>query len=497
MGTQSEVQIVWFKRDLRVRDHEPLSRAAERGPVLPLYVAEPDIIGAPDFSPRHWALIEGSLRELRRKLAERGQPLIVRHGKMPAVLDDFREQYANIRLWAHEETGNHWTARRDERVRDWASDHGVPFTEVPSMGVTRGLETRDGWVDKWEAMVGNDPIPAPEALRPISETGSTPDPGKIPSCSDLKLGPCAVALQKPGEEAARETLDSFLNERARSYHTDMSSPLTAEESCSRMSVHLAYGTISLRSLVNAKRERREELESKGEAKGWRQPLSAFESRLHWHSHFIQKLEDAPRIEHESFIPEFDELREGEFDEELCEAWKTGHTGFPMVDACMRYLRRTGWLNFRMRAMLTSFAVHHCWLDWRKFKHFYARQMADYEPGIHYPQLQMQSGTTGINSIRIYNPMKQAKDHDPDGTFIRRWVPELSGIEETEYVHEPWRMSTGEQKHHGCMLGEDYPERILDPDPAYRRANSRILELKNKSEIKDKAEDIYERHGSRK
>jgi deoxyribodipyrimidine photo-lyase len=362
------------------------------------------------------------------------------------------------------------------------------------MGVVRGLDDRDGWADQWEAQM-SEPLTAP----PATLVPTSIDPGPIPTHADLSLAPCTAALQQAGETAAHDVLQSFLYWRGRSYQRDISSPLTAETSCSRISVHLAYGTISMRQVVHALRTRRDELNGidHKDAGRWRQSLSAFNSRLHWHSHFMQKLEDAPRIEHESFIPDFDGLREGEFDEALYAAWREGRTGFPMVDACMRCLRKTGWLNFRMRAMLCSFAAYDCWLDWRRFAPFYARLMADYEPGIHYPQVQMQSGTTGINAVRIYNPIKQGKDHDPDGTFIRRWVPELRGITHTASVHEPWTMPPIEQHAAGCVVGQHYPERIVNHNAAYHHATNRIWTLRDQPEIEAKKEKVLEEHGSRR
>jgi deoxyribodipyrimidine photo-lyase len=488
------VHIVWFKRDLRVRDHRPLTEAARRGPVLPLYVAEPSVIEAPDFSSRHWTLIRQSLVELRGRLADLGQPLVVRIGEMPDVLDTLRSRFDVLQLWAHEETGNGRTFERDKRVRRWCRRHDVPFTECPHMGVTRPLKDRDGWADRWEAQMTVPLTDPPSTLEPVAT-----EPGPIPIHADLDLPPCTAAIQQAGETAAHDVLQSFLYQRGRRYQQDISSPLTAEASCSRISVHLAYGTISMRQVVQALRTRREELAgiNHEDAGQWRQALSAFDSRLHWHSHFMQKLEDAPRIEHESFIPDFDALRADAFDETLYAAWKAGRTGFPMVDACMRCLQTTGWLNFRMRAMLCSFAAYDCWLDWRRFAPFYARLMADYEPGIHYPQVQMQSGTTGINAVRIYNPVKQGKDHDPDGTFIRRWVPELRGVDNAASVHEPWTMPPIEQHATGCVVGEDYPERIVDHNKAYHRANDRIWDLRKQPAIEAKKERILEQHGSRR
>jgi deoxyribodipyrimidine photo-lyase len=266
-----------------------------------------------------------------------------------------------------------------------------------------------------------------------------------------------------------------------------------------MSVHLAYGTISLRRVVYELRRRQDELQGRSDAaaRDWRKALDSFDSRLHWHSHFTQKLEDAPRIEHESYIPAFDTLRADDWDAELYDAWLHGHTGFPMVDACMRCLRATGWLNFRMRAMLCSFAAYDCWLDWRRFAPTYGGLMADYVPGIHYPQVQMQSGTTGINQIRVYNPIKQGKEHDPDGTFIRRWVPALARIETDAYVHEPWKMSPIEQRALDFSVGDDYPERIVDHNEAYHHAQDTIRSFRERPAIQKQADAILRKHGSRR
>ena len=490
----ARVQVVWYKCDLRVDDHRPLARAAERGPILPLYVAEPSVAAGDDYRPRHWTLIREALVELRARLEKRGQPLVVRCGEMPDTLETLRRTVGPLRLWAHEETGNGRTYARDRRVRAWAQEQGVPVTELPSRGVVRGPHDRDDWADRWETAMQRPLVHPPDALTPVDGV----DPGPMPSHADLGLGPCTAALQRIGEAEAHRTLDAFLRERGRTYRRAMSSPLTGATACSRMSVHLAFGTISLRRVVYELRGRQAELAGRTDpaADDWRQALDSFDSRLHWHSHFTQKLEDAPRLEHESYVPAFDALRDDDWDPALYEAWLHGRTGFPMVDACMRCLRTTGWLNFRMRAMLCSFAAYDCWLDWRRFAPVYGGLMADYVPGIHYPQTQMQSGTTGINQIRVYNPVKQGKEHDPDGTFIRRWVPELAPLETDAYVHEPWRMPPLEQRAVGCVVGEDYPERVVDHLEAYHHAQDTIRSFRERPEIQRQAEQVLETHGSR-
>ena len=147
---------------------------------------------------------------------------------------------------------------------------------------------------------------------------------------------------------------------------------------------------------------------------------------------------------------------------------------------MRSLVAHGWINFRMRAMLVFFASYDLWLDWRAFKNWLACQFIDYEPGIHHSQVQMQSGMTGINTLRIYNPVKQGQDHDPEGDFIRQWVPELASVE-TEFIHEPWKMPEQKQVECGCRLRVDYPLPVVDHKEAVRHARSCFSTLRKRDD----------------
>ena len=253
----------------------------------------------------------------------------------------------------------------------------------------------------------------------------------------------------------------------------------------------------MRQVVRATRARQDELRGAPPALrgGWLRSLRAFDSRLHWHCHFIQKLESEPEIEHECFVRALNGVRSRGGNEACLQAWCDGQTGYPFVDACMRYLRATGWINFRMRAMLVSFAAYDLFLDWRLFAHFLARQFLDYEPGIHYPQIQMQSGTTGINTIRIYHPVKQGFDHDPSGDFVRTWVPELAAIP-GGVVHTPWKLSPLEQREFGYVPGHGYPERMVDHKVAIRSAKDILTAFRRKAETRDAAQGVLRRHGSR-
>jgi len=254
----------------------------------------------------------------------------------------------------------------------------------------------------------------------------------------------------------------------------------------------------MRQVVHATNARRVELraESGPEARRWFGSLKAFEARLHWHCHFMQKLESEPRLEFENLHRACDGLREDSFNEDHFAAWCAGRTGFPMVDACMRSLLATGWLNFRMRAMLVSFAAYDLWLHWRRPAVFLARHFLDFEPGIHFSQFQMQSGTTGINTLRMYSPTKQGQDHDPDGHFIRRWVPELEPVP-TEHIHEPWLMPGDLQQRIGCVIGRHYPAPIVDHRTAIAFAKEKLYGLRRTSAARAESAAIVREHGSRK
>ena len=474
----SALQIVWFKRDLRVLDHQPLLQASLIAPVLPLVVVEPPLWRQPDASARQWSFCLESLHDLRAALARLGQPLVVRVGSVVEVLERARQHFQIGGLWSHEETGNGWTYDRDRQVAAWARSHGIPWTEIPQFGVIRRLKRRDGWARRWEERMAAPLAPAPAALTPLAGL----DPGPLPSPMALGLAPDPCPLrQVGGREQGLAVLASFLQGRGRRYQKELSSPLTAFRSCSRLSPHLAWGTVSLREVVQAHRQQR--TSSRG-----------FEERLHWHCHFIQKLEDQPSLEWSELHPLTAGLRPR--NPERLAAWAEGRTGLPFVDACMRALINTGWLNFRMRAMLMSVASYHLWLPWQESGLHLARLFVDYEPGIHWSQCQMQSGTTGINTIRLYNPIKQGQDHDPEGQFIRRWLPELAAVPAV-HLHEPWTMAQALQERIGCVLGVHYPLPIVEPKVAAREARDRIWALRKTPGFQEQAQEIVRQHGSRR
>ncbi|MCP9848340.1 FAD-binding domain-containing protein [Cyanobium sp. Morenito 9A2] len=489
-------QVVWFKRDLRIHDHAPLREAAGRGPVLPLYVAEPELWSLPDASGRQWAFCAESLADLRVQLAALGLPLVVRVGGAVEVLEALRLQGLVAGLWSHQETGNAWSYARDRQVAAWARARGLSWRQLPSGGVVRGLHERDGWATLWEERMAQPLLEPPAAVQAQLALAGL-EPGPLPSSDDLGLRHDPCPHRHPGgRHEGLRTLNSFLADRGWAYHRQLSSPLSAFEACSRLSPHLAYGTLSLREVVQACRARRRTL---GQATdpgtaSWRRALRAFEERLHWHCHFIQKLESQPDLETTEAHPAYIGLRQS--DPARLAAWAEGRTGLPFVDACMRALIAGGWINFRMRAMLMAVASYHLWIDWRDSGAVLARLFVDYESGIHWNQCQMQAGTTGINTVRIYNPIKQGRDHDPDGRFIRRWLPELSAVPAV-HLHETWTMDEVTQERAGCRLGQDYPLPIVDPMEAARQARERVWGLRQGPAFRAIASAIHERHGSRR
>ena len=487
----SPVQLVWFKRDLRLSDHQPLLAAVKTGlPVLLLYVVEPDYWAQSFASRRQWTFIHDCLQELRHESARCGQCLCVRIGKVMDAFSELANKYQIKAIHAHQETGNSWTYARDRAVAGWCQTRQIPLFEYPFNGVIRGLSNRDKWSGLRARRMTKSILAAPVCLQPVEGL----DPGQVPAKSDPLFGAAFNGdVQLGGRQAAKNLLSSFLTIRARAYQRGMSAPQSASNVCSRLSPHLTYGTLSVREVEQAVTRRLVKLGPQDQM--FRRSLSSFSSRLIWRCHFMQKLEDQPDLDRTCMHNSFEGLREAFHNPAFLQAWSEGKTGYPFVDACMRSLNQTGWLNFRMRAMLVSFAAYHLWLDWRQFGPHLARQFADYEPGIHYSQLQMQSGVTGINTVRIYNPVKQSYDQDPGGQFIRRWVPELENVS-LQWLHEPWKMSSDLSHHEVDIVGRHYPFPLVDNETAMKRARARMSDVRKTVGFADVARQVYARLGSR-
>jgi deoxyribodipyrimidine photo-lyase len=463
-----------------------------------------------------------------------------------------RKCYKISRLLAHEETGHWQSYMRDRSVRKWCKTRSIPFLEFNQTGVTRRLKVRDDYLKLWKIFMAKPLyskvdlestngrasfktrliqlydlpgfLTSPRGIAKLFDTSGDFDENAIDTDIGRRiLGELPVAhrsdragrQQFGGETKAKNTLNSFLSERGAKYSQHISSPNSSWNSCSRLSVYLTWGHISLRSVLKALEDRRDKLRKLKTKSTWLKSLQAFASRAHWRSHFVQKLESEPTLEKCDLCPAYQHLRrqDGDWEPQKYTAWETGTTGYPFVDACMRCLIEHGWLNFRMRAMLVSFATYNLWLDWKRIAPHLARVFLDYEPGIHYPQIQMQAGTTGINAMRVYNVTKQGKDQDPKGIFIRRYVPELRHVPD-QYIHEPWKMSEAlKDKHYknkrSLFLNtrtttsendEDdcapYPEPIVDEKESARISKEKLNTVKKAVATRVQANQVYIKHGSR-
>ncbi|MGA0055225.1 MAG: FAD-binding domain-containing protein [Steroidobacteraceae bacterium] len=480
-------QIVWFKRDLRLEDHAPLAAAAASGPVLALYVIEPDLWTQPDSSSRHWQFIRETLIDLSQSLQSYGGELCIRSGEITHVFELFRQTVGDFELHSHEETGNAWSYARDLRLADWCRTRGIKWNEYPANGVIRRLGDRDRWAAKRNARMQKALVTLPNTIS-FAPLDSRIHLEPLPEVSDPRFGPSTPRVQRGGRSEALKVLDSFLSDRSERYMTTISKPGVSARHCSRLSTHIAYGTLSVREIEKALEKRIDHLEGIGDPSSlrWARQLQAFGSRLAWRCHFVQKLEQQPSIETHCMHPAFEGMRENDFRQDWFDAWCEGRTGYPLVDACMRSLHANGWITFRMRAMLVAFASYHLWLDWRRTAPFMARLFTDYEPGIHYSQFQMQSGVTGINATRIYNPVKQSYDHDPEGRFIRRYIPELKDVPE-EFIHEPWLMSSPPK---------NYPSPLVDHEAAARLAKQRMTAYRRGEDFREQAAEVFRKLGSR-
>ena len=475
------LSVVWFKRDLRVRDHAPLLAAAQRGALIALYIYEPELLHSPEFDPSHLEFIGVSLIELARDLEQLGGSLITRIGEASAIFERLHIETGFTRLYSHMETGNAVSFARDRRVKKWSTARGVQWIEFAQHGVMRGSAPRQEWKANWDALMRS-PI---AVMPPQLETVQLETAG-IPSAAALGIGLNTKTIQTGGSSAGYELLGTFLAGRGREYQRLMSSPEAGWEACSRLSPHLAFGTVSLREAFQRNLEQFDVYKRSDIV--YAKSLQSFNRRLHWHCHFMQKLEDLPELEFRNQNAAFDGLREDDFNRDYFAAFCEGRTGYPMIDACVRCLLSTGWINFRMRALLVSFAAHHLWLHWREVGTFLARHFLDFEAGIHWSQMQMQSAVTGINTVRVYSPSKQATEQDPSGAFIWRWCTELERVP-LPYLHRPETLPPLLKD----MLQMRYPTPIVNEQTAMRVARDRVYGIKRSQPARLEGVKLLTRH----
>ncbi len=446
---KQKINILWFKRDLRLVDNEALLEASKSNiPLLLLYVMEPSLYKEPHYSDRHWRFVIESIYDLNNELKPYNTKIYILYSEVTELFNKLLEENNIEEVFSTEETGIDLTFRRDINFSKFCKLNGIIWREFRNGGVLRGLKNRKDWRQQWYAFMGNEI----EAIDLSKIKFLNLENSKIKKLEFTYKFMKEQDFQKGGRSEGKEYENSFFEERIQYYSDYISKPQLARIGCSRLSPYFAWGCISVREVYQRS------MQMKKEGK-YRKQLTAFNSRLRWQSHFIQKFEMEPRIEFEAFNRGYLDLDQPINDKHI-KAWKSGTTGFPLVDASIRAVIHTGYLNFRMRSMIVSFLLHHLFQHFTTGSAWLARQFLDFEPGIHYAQFQMQAGFTGTNTIRIYNPTKNALDHDPEAVFIKKWVPELRGLP-PELAIEPWMTTEMEKELYNFYPGKDYPEPIVN------------------------------------
>ena len=483
MNTKEEISVVWLKRDLRLQDNEAIFNALESGKrMLLLYVFEKSLLGDKHYSDRHWNFIKQSIVDLNEQLIEYDTKILCVTSEVVTAFNQLLDTYKIESVFSHQETGLLITYTRDKDFARYCRNNSFNWIENNNNGVLRGLLNRDDWFEKWDDYMykeqfeyhfKNDDFLSKEEIEKLERAFF------VTTLETPKEAP----FQKGGSKLAWKYANSFFEKRHKNYMSHISKPSSARESCSRLSPYIAWGNVSIRQIFHKALAYKDESNKKN--------LGAFVSRLRWQAHFIQKFEMEHLMEEASINKGYHKLKKN-ISNDYQKAWKEGQTGFPLIDASMRCLNETGYLNFRMRSMLVSFFTHILWQPWQDATHHLSQQFLDFEPGIHFPQLQMNASETGINTIRIYNPIKNSIEHDADASFIKKWVPELANLS-TAFIHEPYLMTPLDQQFANFELGIDYPKPIVNIKLNRKKASDILWKMRKDPEVIKESIKIIKKH----
>ncbi|MEM1161237.1 MAG: FAD-binding domain-containing protein [Pseudomonadota bacterium] len=444
------LNIVWFRRDLRITDHAPLLRAVAEGIALPLYIADPAYWGQPQTSARQWRFTARALSALRSQLAVLGAPLAVRVGPPIEVFEQLRSTSNGVTLWSHRGAETPYARTRDQAVSEWAAERDIPWNIFDAPGYSPD--------SPWLEQMAAETLPAPEMMIAHGVL-----PGKIVSERILYLDDDDCADVPAGPLPARQTLLQFLNGGAEHYQTARRSRQLADGPFPRLSAHRALGTISDREAWQMARDALEGAES-----GAASSLKHFMGRLSWRRRFYDLSKSVPAPLPSALEALWPEARDVA---DRLDAWAAGKTGFPVIDAAMRCLSATGWLPDQSRFQATRFASLILQIPPDQVGQIFAQRTTDYWPESFFPNLYAATGAWG-GPVRLPDPVSIATSADPDGAFIREWVPELGSVADT-HLAAPWEMSDEEQSEAGVIIGNDYPGPIVELGSALNDARTRL------------------------
>lgn len=413
--------LVWYRRDLRVFDHAPLHRAASRGAVIPVFVLDRALLLHPETAVARVAFMLECLKALDQDLRDRGGRLILRFGDPVTLLPQLVRETNADGIYAYTDCERIYGRVRDARLNRAIAQNQMKIRWFEPPGSFPDLMPYPAYRDRWFADMQQPYVPTPASIVVPEEVASD----AMPSLTSLGLTPDGKPIPPGGTAPARRQLQDFLDTKVDRYYWQLSYP--GAEATTGLSPYLKFGAISVRECYQTAQTLPIADTRIARSK------AQFISRLRWGSGFTQRFRYLPQLEVRSLYTVFDE--EGwAFDEDLYQAWQSGQTGFPIIDAAARCLQATGgWkqLNFRVRAIYASFLSNLLGMDWRYGALHFMRHLIDGDCPIDHYQWAMQAGVTHCidkSWTRIYNPEQTAVDRcDPDGLFIKQWVPELAHL----------------------------------------------------------------------